>query len=113
LVPRIVYVESNGCQHGTDVAVGVGVGVGVSVMRGAIDAGIPGIDAVCGGQCVCATCHCTVDAAWFGMLPGIAELEEELLDGVTAGRSPHSRLSCQIEMTEELDGLIVHMPHCQ
>lgn len=103
-MPLVVYVESSGRRHGADVE------VGSSVMRGAVDAGIAGLDAVCGGQCVCATCHCIVDDAWFEKLPEIGELEEELLDSVTGGRTPRSRLSCQIEVTSELHGLVVHVP---
>jgi len=104
---RITYVDKNGRSHCVEVD------VGSSVMRGAVNAGIEGIDAVCGGQCVCATCHCLVDEAWLSVLPAVGELEDEMLDEVTVGRSPRSRLSCQIEVTNELDGLIVHVPQSQ
>lgn len=104
---RITYVDKNGRSHCVEVD------AGSSVMRGAVNAGIEGIDAVCGGQCVCATCHCLVDEAWLNVLPAIGKLEDEMLDEVTVGRSPRSRLSCQIEVTRELDGLIVHVPQSQ
>jgi 2Fe-2S ferredoxin len=104
---RITYVESNGSEHCVEVE------TGLSVMRGALEAGVSGIDAVCGGQCACATCHCLVDEAWIERLPAIDELEDEMLEEVTAGRTPRSRLSCQIEVTPELDGLIVHIAQMQ
>ncbi|WP_343211253.1 2Fe-2S iron-sulfur cluster-binding protein [Aquisediminimonas profunda] len=107
VMPCITYVERNGTAHKVDVE------IGLSVMRGAIDAGIEGIEAVCGGQCACATCHCLVDEAWISRLPLIDELEDEMLDEVTAGRTPMSRLGCQIEVTSDLDGLIVRIPNCQ
>lgn len=104
---RITYVADNGARRSVEVD------VGLSVMRGAQGAGISGLDAVCGGQCACATCHCLIDADWFDRLPPPEELEDEMLDDVASGRTPVSRLSCQIEVTPELDGLIVHIPPSQ
>ena len=104
---RITYVDSDGRSLSVEVE------NGSNVMRGALSAGVSGIEAICGGQCVCATCHCLVDEAWLNILPAVGELENEMLDEVTVGRSPRSRLSCQIEVTNELDGLIVHVPQSQ
>lgn len=104
---RITYVEDSGTRCSVEVD------VGLSVMRGALNAGVIGIDAVCGGQCACATCHCLIDADWLERLPPPEELEDEMLDDVASGRTPLSRLSCQIEVTSELDGLIVHVAPSQ
>ncbi len=107
-MPKVTYVEYNGTEHTVDVP------VGTSVMRGAVDNNIPGIDADCGGECACATCHVYVDAAW---LPKIgtagAGLAGSRMLSFAAVAQPDSRLSCQIRMTEELDGLLVRMPEGQ
>lgn len=101
---RITYVENDGTERCADVA------TGVSVMRGAIEVGVNGIDAICGGQCACATCHCYIDEAWLERLPAIREIEDEMLDETAAERRRESRLSCQIMVTPELDGLRVLIP---
>ncbi len=80
-----------------------------SLMRAAIDNGVPGIIAECGGNCVCATCHCYVDSAWADKLPPIGAEEEAMLDFAWE-RKPTSRLSCQITLTPEIDQLLVHVP---
>lgn len=104
---RIIYVENNGKEHDVEVP------AGVSVMRGALDSDVAGIDAICGGQCACATCHCYVDAAWVKRLPPILEMEDEMLSEVTAQRTDFSRLSCQLVVTPELDGLRISIPERQ
>lgn len=101
---RITYVENDGSERTTDVP------EGISVMRGAVEAGVNGIDAICGGQCACATCHCYVDDAWLDRLPAIRDIEDEMLDETAAERRPQSRLSCQIIATPELDGLRILIP---
>lgn len=83
---------------------------GVSVMENAIRNNVRGIDAECGGCCSCATCHVYVDDVFLPLLDAPDEMEQELLDGVAAERRPNSRLSCQINVTPALDGLIVHIP---
>ncbi|MFN3472988.1 MAG: 2Fe-2S iron-sulfur cluster-binding protein [Blastomonas sp.] len=103
----IIYVEHDGTEHQVEVP------TGSSVMRGALDAGVAGIDAICGGQCACATCHCYVDAAWVCRLPAILEMEAEMLDEVTAELTDFSRLSCQLVVTPELDGLRISIPERQ
>jgi 2Fe-2S ferredoxin len=84
-----------------------------SVMLGAIQNNVPGIEAECGGCCSCATCHVYVDESWFAKLPAKDAMEDDLLSGVAAERRPTSRLSCQINMTLELDGLVVRIPEKQ
>jgi 2Fe-2S ferredoxin len=102
----ITYIESNGEKHVLNVE------TGLSVMQGAVNNNVPGIDADCGGACACATCHVYVDPDWKVRTGEQNELEESMLEFAENVR-PNSRLSCQIKVTEELDGLIVHMPASQ
>lgn len=85
---------------------------GVSAMEGAVMAGVDGIDADCGGQLSCATCHVHVDAAWLARLSPKSGDEDDLL-GFAVGRDERSRLSCQIIISPELDGLVLHVPETQ
>ena len=103
----ITYIEHDGTRHEVDVD------LASSVMEGARDNGIPGIEAECGGCCACATCHVYVDAAWVERLPPREEMEEEMLDLAFDPDPRTSRLSCQLEVTEDLEGLIVRMPEKQ
>ena len=107
-MPKITYIEHNGTAHTIEVP------VGTSVMQGAVDNNVPGIDADCGGECACATCHVYVDAAWLDKtgLPAEGSQEASMLS-FAAVTQPDSRLSCQIEVTPALDGLIVRMPEGQ
>lgn len=105
-MPSITYVEFSGEKHVIEVE------NGVSVMRGAIDNGVPGIDADCGGECSCATCHVIVADAWMGAVGTPSEGEESMLD-LNPEREANSRLSCQIEVTDALDGLVVNLPEFQ
>ena len=107
-MPRVTYIEFNGDAHEVDVP------VGMSVMRGAVTNGVPGIDADCGGECACATCHVYVDPAWLELTgtPPPGSMEESMLS-FAAAAAPNSRLSCQIAMREEFDGLVVRMPDGQ
>ncbi len=82
-------------------------------MQGATLNGIDGIEGECGGSCSCATCHVYVDEAWASKLPAMAEAEDEMLDCAESERKGNSRLSCQIKMSEELDGLVVYLPEKQ
>jgi 2Fe-2S ferredoxin len=100
---KITYVEFNGKEHALEVA------PGLSVMQGAVTNNVRGILAECGGACSCATCHVYVDEAWFDKLNDKSEFEEALLEAVCDPR-PNSRLSCQVKVTEELDGLVVRVP---
>lgn len=103
---KVTYIEPNGAAHEIDAK------DGLSVMEAAIKNGVPGIDADCGGACACATCHVTVDAAWFERVGAPGEVEETMLDFAPV-RTPTSRLSCQIKLEPALDGLVVRLPDSQ
>jgi ferredoxin, 2Fe-2S len=105
-MPKITYVEHNGTRHVVEVA------SGLSVMRGAIDNGVPGIDADCGGNCACATCHIFIGPEWAAKAGGQGEMEADMLS-FAAATQPESRLACQITVTAALDGLVVSMPESQ
>ena len=104
---KITYVEHSGREHVVDVA------TGLTVMEGARDNGIPGIEADCGGACACSTCHVYVDAAWVGKLPKKDAMEEDMLDFAWQPDPVRSRLTCQLKVTDALDGLRVQMPQKQ
>jgi 2Fe-2S ferredoxin len=105
-MPKITYIEHDGTEHEIEVK------LGLSVMEGAVNNSVPGIDADCGGACACATCHVYVDADWLPKLAPPDALERSMIDfAPESGAS--SRMSCQIKVTEALDGLIVRMPESQ
>jgi 2Fe-2S ferredoxin len=106
-MPKVTYISHEGETTTIDVP------VGTSVMEGAVKNGIDGIVAECGGACMCATCHVYVDPAFLDKLPPIDEEQEEMLGATAAERKSNSRLSCQIAMKPEYDGLIVRMPERQ
>jgi 2Fe-2S ferredoxin len=106
-MPTIHYILKDGSIRSVDAK------AGASVMETAIRHNIRGIDAECGGSCSCATCHVYVDEAFIAKLTPADEMESELLDGVASERLPGSRLSCQIAITAELDGLTVRVPESQ
>jgi len=105
-MPKITYIEHNGTQHTVDVP------VGLTVMEGAVNNNIPGIDADCGGACACSTCHVYVDPAWFDKLPAREDMEVDMLD-FAFEPNERSRLTCQVKVTAALDGLVVQMPEKQ
>ena len=105
-MPKITYIEHNGKSHTIEVP------NGLTVMEGAIQNNIPGIDADCGGACACATCHVYVDEKWHKRLPKKESAEEDMLD-MAFEPNKYSRLSCQITVDENLEGLIVKMPSKQ
>ena len=105
-MPKITYIEDNGKSHTLDVE------NGLTVMEGAIQNNIPGIDADCGGGCACATCHVYVDEKWFSKLSKKEDSEQDMLD-LAIEPTSSSRLSCQIIVSDELDGLVVKMPSKQ
>lgn len=86
---------------------------GTSVMRAAIDNGVSGIVAECGGACSCATCHVFVDEIWFRKLPEPGSMEQAMVEYAVGYNPEKSRLSCQLAVTEELDGLVLHTPESQ
>ena len=103
---KITYIEHTNKEHIVEVP------NNMSVMEGAIQNNIPGIDADCGGSMACATCHVYVDEKWFNKLEKKEEGEEDMLD-MAYQPNKFSRLSCQLVVSDELDGLIVRMPSKQ
>lgn len=103
---RITFIEHDGTEHVVEAE------NGGSVMNAAIDALVPGIDADCGGECSCATCHVVVDDAWIAVTGKPEERENEMLD-LNPERDENSRLSCQISVRDELDGMVVRVPEFQ
>ena len=100
---KIKYIEHKGKSHTIDVA------NGLSVMEGAIQNNIPGIDADCGGSMACATCHVYVKEEWFDKLPKKEDGEEDMID-MAYEPNKFSRLSCQLIVSDELEGLVVNLP---
>ena len=105
-MPKITYIEHNGKSHTVEVP------KELSVMEGALQNNIPGIDADCGGSCACATCHVYVDEKWFDKLQKKEDAEQDMLDMAFEPKK-NSRLACQIIATDELDGLVVKVPSKQ
>jgi 2Fe-2S ferredoxin len=103
---KITYIEFGGTEHVVDVP------NGLTVMEGARDNNIPGIEADCGGACACSTCHVHVDASWKDKLPAMDAMEEDMLE-FAYEPDETSRLTCQLKVTDALDGLIVRMPEKQ
>ena len=103
---KIIYISSDGATTEVEAQ------NGISVMQAAVNNGVPGIVAECGGACSCATCHVHVDPAWYPRLPEPQGTERDMLEFVIDPRET-SRLSCQIKITDELDGLVVHTPVSQ
>jgi 2Fe-2S ferredoxin len=106
-VAKITYIEHGGKEHVVEVA------NGLTVMEGARDNNIPGIEADCGGACACSTCHVYVDPAWVEKLPSKEDMEEDMLDFAYEPDPARSRLTCQLKVTDALDGLVVQMPEKQ
>lgn len=106
-MPKITYIEHDGTEHVVDVP------VGLSVMEGAVTNNIPGIDADCGGACACSTCHVYVEREWLDKLPPKEDMETDMLDFAYEPDEERSRLTCQLKVTPELDGLVVRMPEKQ
>ena len=106
-MPTISFIHRDGNSERVEVS------DGESAMQAATRHGLDGILAECGGNAMCATCHVYVDDAWVARLPAMAEDEDALLDGAAAERLPNSRLSCQIKITPELDGLVLRLPKRQ
>ncbi len=101
-MPKVIYVTSDGNRHEVEVD------NGYSVMEGAINNDIAGIVAECGGACACATCHSYVDDAWLDKMPTMDAMEDSMLDAAYERRA-NSRLTCQLEVNDNLDGLVVHV----
>ena len=106
-MPAIIFI------HPDDRSERIDASAGASVMQVATTHGVDEIVAECGGNAMCATCHVYVDEGWIARLTPMSEEEDELLNGVAAERLENSRLSCQIKITPELDGLVVKLPERQ
>lgn len=107
LMTKVVCIEPDGNRVELDIK------DGWSVMQGAMTQGVQGIEAECGGSCSCATCHCYVDEAWYARLDPPSDNEQVMLDNVAAEQRATSRLSCQIQVKPELDGLTLSFPERQ
>ena len=103
---KITYIEAGGAEHVVEVQ------PGLSVMQGAVRNGIAAIIAECGGNCACGTCRVYVDAAWRERTGEASDMEEATME-IRDDPSEGKRLSCQIKVTEALDGLVVRMPESQ
>jgi len=105
-MPNITFIEHDGTPHIVDLK------TGLSLMEGAVKNNVPGIDADCGGACACATCHVYVDEAWLETVGMPLAMEQSMLDFAENVES-RSRLSCQVTVREEINGLIVYLPESQ
>src|SRR5271155_939161 len=106
-MPRVTYISQDEKAATLDIA------VGTSVMQAAVFNGVDGIVAECGGSCMCATCHVYVREDQLAMTPPMQPDEDAMLDGTASPRRPNSRLSCQLLMSPEMDGLVVTLPETQ
>lgn len=106
-MPKVTYIGPEGATTTLDVQ------DGTSVMKAAVLNGVNGIVGECGGNLMCATCHVYVESDWVGRLDELDEVEEEMLEEASAPVTPESRLSCQIVVKPELDGLVVRLPESQ
>jgi ferredoxin, 2Fe-2S len=106
-MPKITYVHPDGAREELDVP------VGTSVMRGAILNSVDGIVAECGGEMMCATCHVYVEEDQLPLTPAQSDDEKAMLEFTASERKPNSRLSCQLAVTAEMDGLVVYLPEAQ
>jgi len=105
-MPKITFIDFQGNRSDVDAK------LGYSLMEAAVINDVDGIDADCGGACACATCHVYIDQAWVEKTGTADELEAEMLE-VAEEVKPNSRLSCQIKVTDQMDGMEVHMPESQ
>ena len=101
---KITYIEHGGAEHVVEVA------NGLTVMEGARDNNIPGIEADCGGACACSTCHVYVDRAWVEIRTEMEGMEEDMWDLAFEPKRGQSRLTCQLRVSDALDGLVWRMP---
>ncbi len=104
---KVTFLSHSGVRREVEIP------AGWSLMEGAVQNSVEGIVAECGGGCACATCHVFVDRAWLDKLPARGADENDLLECTAIERQPNSRLSCQIKLNEQLDGLLVVLPERQ
>lgn len=106
-MPHVTYIDTAGKETTLDIA------VGTSVMQAAVFNGVDGIVAECGGSCMCATCHVYVRDDQLAACPPMQPDEDAMLEGTASPRRPNSRLSCQLVVAPEMEGLVVHLPETQ
>jgi len=106
-MPKIIFKKATGETEEVKIR------IGDSIMQAAVDNGIDEIVAECGGNCVCATCHCYVETSFLPKLNEMDDFENDMLDSTATERKENSRLSCQVTMTDELDGLTIEIPESQ
>jgi ferredoxin, 2Fe-2S len=106
-MPRVTYIDTEANETTLDIA------VGTSVMQAAVANGVDGIVAECGGSCMCATCHVYVREDQLAMCLPMQPDEDAMLEGTASPRRANSRLSCQLVVSPEMDGLVVHTPETQ
>jgi 2Fe-2S ferredoxin len=104
---KIKFIEHNGSEHEVDAD------NGLTVMQAAVNNGVPGIVAECGGACSCATCHVKIDSDWYEKTPPPSDMENEMLEFAMDYEENASRLSCQIKISDELDGIVIRTPESQ
>lgn len=105
-MPRIKFIAFDGTETEIDAE------NGISLMLNAVNNSVPGIVAECGGACACATCHVHVEPPWYNNLPEADSMEKDMLEFATE-KKDNSRLSCQINVSDELDGMVIHTPESQ
>jgi 2Fe-2S ferredoxin len=105
-MPTVIFVEHNGTEHHVQIL------AGESAMQAAVGGAVPGLLADCGGSCSCATCHGYVDEAWMPRVPGPESAEKDMLE-CALDVQQNSRLTCQIRISDSLDGLVIHLPKSQ
>lgn len=105
-MPTIIYIDHTDARYEIDVP------LGKTIMEGAVENGVPGVDADCGGSCSCATCHVYIEPGYEHLLPPKTDLEEEMLD-LAAHVRENSRLSCRLMVADHMAGLVVRTPESQ
>ena len=106
-MPKVNFVEPDGSTTEVEIP------AGWSIMEGAVQNGIDKIVAECGGGCACATCHVFVDEAGLDKLEECSDIESDMLECTSEERRPNSRLSCQLKMADNIDGIVIHLPESQ
>ena len=105
-MPTITIIEFSGDSHSIEAE------SGVSLMQNALNNSVPGIDADCGGACACGTCHCFIAEQWSGAIDDVNPMEDAML-GMRPDKTEESRLSCQIDVSDEMEGMVVRLPEYQ
>jgi len=103
-MPKVTFIDADGTRHEVEGK------NGISLMEIAIANNIDGVEAECGGSCMCATCHCFIEEEFTANVPAMESDEDEMLGFTAVDRKTSSRLSCQIKMTDDLNGIEVHLP---